>query len=69
MAYAQTDIDALKRAIATGATKVRFADNREVTYRSLADMRSTLAEMEREVLGPMAGRPVRFVAGYRSGLS
>ena len=67
MAYAQKDIDALQAAIATGATKVRFADNREVVYRSLADMRSTLAEMRAEVTRT-SGR-TRFVAGYRSNLS
>ena len=68
MAYTPQDVAALKKAIATGASKVRFADNREVTYRSLAEMRSVLAQMEREVLGPGGGRPFRFVAGYRSGL-
>lgn len=67
MAYTQKDIDALKAAIATGATKVRFADNREVTYRTLAEMRSVLAELAAEALG--STRPARFVAGYRSNLS
>lgn len=69
MAWTLTDIDTLKASIATGATKVRFADGREVTYRSLADMRSTLADMEREVRGPSAARPNRIVAGYLSNLS
>ena len=67
MAWMQKDVDALKAAIATGATKVRFADNREVVYRSLADMRSTLAEMRAEVAG--TAQRNRFVAGYRSNLS
>ena len=49
MAYTQSDIDALKRAIATGASKVRFADGREVTYRSLEQMKETLRDMEAEV--------------------
>ncbi len=69
MPYAQKDIDTLKMAIATGAQKVRFADGREVTYRSLDDMRSTLAEIQVEVLGPASARPVRLVAGFRSNLS
>lgn len=67
MAYTTKDVATLKRAIASGAQKVRFADGREVTYRSLADMRSTLAEMQAEVTG--TARPARFVAGYRSNLS
>ncbi|KQP11166.1 hypothetical protein ASF28_08975 [Methylobacterium sp. Leaf99] len=67
MAYTDKDIAALKAAIATGATKVRFADNREVTYRTLAEMRSILAGMQAEVTG--RGQTNRYVAGYRSNLS
>lgn len=45
MAWTQTDLDAINEAIALGARKVRFADNREVEYRSLADMRSIRDEI------------------------
>lgn len=45
MPWTQEDLDAINEAIASGASKVRFADNREVTYRSLADMRSTRDEI------------------------
>lgn len=48
MAWTQTDIDKLKVAIAQGATKVKFAD-REVTYRSLDEMRETLRLLQAEV--------------------
>lgn len=48
MAWTQTDIDKLKAAIAQGATKVKFAD-REVTYRSLEEMRETLRLLQAEV--------------------
>lgn len=48
MAWTQTDIDKLKAAIAQGATKVKFAD-REVTYRSLDEMRETLRILQAEV--------------------
>ena len=48
MAWTQTDIDKLKVSIAQGATKVKFAD-REVSYRSLDEMRETLAMIQREV--------------------
>lgn len=48
MAWTQTDVDKLKAAIAQGATKVKFAD-REVTYRSLDEMRETLRMIQAEV--------------------
>lgn len=52
MAYTQADIDALKAAIATGAKRVKFGagpDARETEFRSLEEMRSTLADMIAEV--------------------
>lgn len=55
MAFTQTDIDALKKAIGTGALRVRFVD-REVTYRSLEEMRKTLAMMQAD-LAEAEGRP------------
>ncbi|WP_018261352.1 phage head-tail joining protein [Methylobacterium sp. WSM2598] len=45
MAWTTDDLDALNQAIATGASKVRFADGREVYYRSLAEMRSVRDEV------------------------
>lgn len=53
------DIAALKRAIATGATSVRYADGSEVRYRSLSDMRETLRVIEAEVASPAAGSTSR----------
>lgn len=46
MAFTQADIDRLKEAIATGARKVRYADGRETEFRSLQEMKDTLAMME-----------------------
>lgn len=65
MAWTQKDIDALKLGIAQGATKVKFAD-REVTYRSLDEMRETLRLMQAEVdlaAGLIRTRPrqIRFI--------
>lgn len=40
LTWTPADLAALDKAIATGATKVRFSDNREVVYRSLAEMLS-----------------------------
>lgn len=37
MAWTQTDLDTLEKAIATGATRVKYAD-KEVEYRTLAEM-------------------------------
>lgn len=47
MAWTQTDLDAINEAIALGALKVTYADRREVTFRSLADMRSIRDEIEK----------------------
>lgn len=71
MAWTQTDIDALKAAIATGALKVKFGagpDEREITYRSLADMNATLAQMQAE-LSPASAPPLRTVGAYGNGTS
>lgn len=70
MAYSQADIDALKASIATGAFKVRYADGREVTYRSLTDMQRTLAVMQTDsATSPATFQSNRIAAGYRSNLS
>lgn len=61
--WTQDDLDQINRAIATGAWKVRFADGREVTYRSLADMRSTRDEIA-AALGQVAEAPRTTFASY-----
>lgn len=66
MAYTIAQRDALKEAIATGATKVRYRD-REVDYRSLDEMKRILRDMEAEIdadagiPAPRRSRQVRFV--------
>jgi hypothetical protein len=45
MAYTTADADALRAAIASGASEVRFSDGRSTRFRSLADLRSALAEV------------------------
>lgn len=59
----KTDLAALEAAIATGATKVRYADGREVTYRSLAEM-LRIRDMMKAELG-QATAPRVFVAEHR----
>lgn len=71
MAYTQDDIDALKAAIASGALQVTFGsgpDARTVKYRSLAEMRSILADIIAEVT-PASAPPARTVGAYSSGLN
>lgn len=65
MAFTQSDIDALKAAIATGALRARYADGREVQYRSLAEMRETLGLMRDEAANGSGGSNARsFRAGF-----
>jgi hypothetical protein len=48
MAYTQDDYDALKSAIASGATRVEYGDKR-IEYRSLAEMKTILADMAKSL--------------------
>lgn len=47
----QKDIDELDAAIASGVLRVRFADGREITYRSMREMQIARGAMERLVNG------------------
>lgn len=67
MAWTQSDIDALKTAIATGAVDVTYSDGSRVTYRSLAEMKEILAGMEAEVAGPGVSRARTVRVNTRSG--
>ncbi len=51
MAWSQTDIDALKTAIADGkgARVIEFSDGQRVEFHSLREQMDLLAAMEREV--------------------
>ncbi|NEI52705.1 hypothetical protein GR217_34365 [Rhizobium leguminosarum] len=66
MAYTQAQIDSLKKAIASGVLIVRHGDE-QITYRSLAEMRRVLADMEGEV-NPTVQTARRTVAGFSRGL-
>jgi hypothetical protein len=65
MAWTQTDVDALKDAIASGTKDVQYSDGSRIVYRSLAEMRETLSMMEAEVAGSSTARvrTVRFNSG------
>lgn len=66
MSYTAEDVATLKRAKASGSLKVRFADGREVTYRSLKELDQIIADMEREIAGESRVR--RSVTRFNSGL-
>ncbi len=65
VAYTQSQRDALANAIALGATVV-VGDSGRVEYRSLSEMRSLLAEMDRQ-LAPSAARPAVTFARFDRG--
>lgn len=67
MAVTAAQIDALQKAIATGATTVAYGDKR-VEYRSLSDMRQILAEMKLEFAGLARVRQIRVVTAGDKGL-
>jgi hypothetical protein len=48
MAYTQLQYDTLKAAVAQGALRVKYAD-KEIEYRSLAEMYIILSSMEAEL--------------------
>jgi len=53
VSYTQTDINRLRAAIAKGASQVKMGEE-QVTFRSLTEMRSLLAEMESTVSGSVS---------------
>lgn len=58
MAYSQADLDALNKAIATGAKRVRFGSGEsahETEFRSLAEMLAIKAVIESELRPQRAG--------------
>lgn len=66
--WTQADIDRLKIAVSSGVLTVSYAGppSRTITYQSLSEMRSLLAEMEAAV-NPGASTPYRLGA-TRKGL-
>lgn len=67
MSWTQTDLDAIKEAIATGATTVRH-DGRLVTYRSLEDM-ERIRDLILAELGQGPVRRTHMYAGFSKGLT
>lgn len=69
MAYTQHDLDTLRKAMTSGMLRVKFSTpggaDRDVTYRSLAEMR----EMERVIMRELGQvQPQRVYPAFGSGL-
>jgi len=64
--WSQNDIDSLKAAVASGIFTVRYdgPPGRTITYQSLSEMRSLLAEMQRQVKGHRSYRLARTRKGF-----
>lgn len=67
--WTQSDVDALKAAVATGVLTVSFngPPARTITYHSLAEMRSLLAEMVADVASAAGTRASFRLAGFSKG--
>ncbi len=66
MAFTLSQLQKLEQAVAMGATRVEYED-KEVEYRSLADMLQLIGLMKRE-LGLTAGTTIRRRATFSKGL-
>ncbi len=67
MSYSQAQIDALRKAIATGAKRVVYeagGEKRDTTYHSFDEMRRALAMMEQEA-GQVLRPRTTFVEHHR----
>jgi hypothetical protein len=64
--WTQADIDTLKAAVASGIMEVTYSGppSHTVKYQSLADMRSLLSEMTREVGESAPYRLIRTNKGF-----
>lgn len=67
--WTEADITKLKEAVGSGVLTVKYAGPpaREITYQSLASMRSLLAEMVAAVRGAAGTRPSFRYAATRKG--
>lgn len=62
----EDDLATLKAAARSGVLKVRYADGREVTYRSYSELKAAISDVEAEI-AKSGGRPlpVAGFAGFR----
>lgn len=65
MAYTITQLDALKRALATGERRVSFGD-KTVEYRSVEELQAAIRTIEAELVrntGTVTKRQIRVTTG------
>jgi hypothetical protein len=68
MAWTQSDIDTIERAIAGGELRVRFPDGSEVQYQTTSEMLKARDAMKTVVAGSGAGGGTRCTyASFRKG--
>lgn len=65
--WTAADLASVDETISMGALKVRYADGREVSYRSLSDLLA-IRRIIADAIAPSSPPPRRAVAGYNSGL-
>lgn len=59
MAYTEADLNRLQAAVADPTQKVRFDDGREVTYRTMSELRTAIADVSTALARQANGnRPV-----------
>lgn len=66
MAYTAAQLSALQAAIASGALRVSYSD-KDVTYRSLAEMLALERAMEAEITPPATARTACTWASFGKG--
>jgi hypothetical protein len=66
MTWTQAELAALRRAYASGTTRVSY-DGRTVQYGSAEDLLGRIRTIEREIAGAGPSRPVAGLAGFRRG--
>jgi hypothetical protein len=66
MAYTLSDLENLRQRIAEGVSKVRFSDGREMTFRSLDEMRRIEESMIADLgLNPSTSRGQHYFTPRR----
>lgn len=63
MAYTATQLAALEAALASGVLNVRYSDGKSVTYQSVADLKTAIAEVKGGILAGSTTR-VRQIRMY-----
>ena len=65
MSYTQADLDAVEKALASGATTVTMG-NRQITFRSVQDMRLIISTIRNALAGSSGASPnkrIQWVSG------